>query len=187
MDETSRRLLLLDLIRRLEPESRVFMTTLQKLPYFLQEAMGVPLGLRFVIHHYGPYSSDLAHSIDAMAATGTISIVRDPAGYGYWVSAGRREDAEEVVADALEARAQYEHQIDKLVSTLGKLQVDDLELLSTSHFVRKLLRQRGQPDDDQHVTAEVVGLKPKFGEQRIGDAVEQLEKIMAQLVVADHR
>ena len=188
MDESLRRSIILDLVSRLESQGRdVRMTSLQKLPYFLQEVLKVPLGLRFVMHYYGPYSSDLAHSIDAMAATGTLCISRDPTGYGYWVSASRREDAEEILADTEDGRAQYEVQLDVLVSTLGKLSLDDLELLSTSHFVRKLLRQRSQPDDDDRVAAEVVGLKPKFGRQRIGEAVSQLSEIVVQLETGDHR
>ena len=187
MDESLRRSIMLDLVHRLDSQGiRVTMTSLQKLPYFLQQVLGVPLGLRFVMHYYGPYSSDLAHSIDAMAATGTISIVRDPDGFGYWVHTTRREDSAEILADTEEARAKYEVQLDSLVSTMGRLSLDDLELLSTSHFVRKLLRQRGQPDDDDRVTAEVVGLKPKFGKERISEAVKLLDKIVVQLEARDH-
>jgi uncharacterized protein len=44
---------------------------LQKVVFFLQAA-GCPLGCRFTLHHYGPYSRDVADVCDEMVAVGLL-------------------------------------------------------------------------------------------------------------------
>jgi uncharacterized protein YwgA len=173
---------MLDLVHRLESQGdRVTMTSLQKLPYFLQEVLKVPLGLRFVMHYYGPYSFDLAHSIDAMGAIGTMRVEHDPTGYGYWVHSADTDDAKEILAETEKERADYTESLKKVTRSLGGLQLWELELLSTCHFVRELLRRNNRPDDDETVAREVHSLKPRFSEQQIGGMLSKLDKIVAHL------
>lgn len=44
---------------------------LQKVVFFLQEA-GCPLDCRYTLHHFGPYSRDVADACDEMVAAGLI-------------------------------------------------------------------------------------------------------------------
>lgn len=44
---------------------------LQKVVYFLQQA-GCPLDCAYTLHHFGPYSLDVAHACDEMVAAGLI-------------------------------------------------------------------------------------------------------------------
>ena len=44
---------------------------LQKIVFFLQEA-GCPLGCRFTLHHFGPYSRDVADACDEIVAAGLV-------------------------------------------------------------------------------------------------------------------
>ena len=44
---------------------------LQKVVFFLQQA-GCPLDCRFTLHHFGPYSRDVADTCDEMVAAGLI-------------------------------------------------------------------------------------------------------------------
>lgn len=44
---------------------------LQKLVFFLQQA-GCPLQCQYMLHHYGPYSRDVADACDEMVAAGLI-------------------------------------------------------------------------------------------------------------------
>lgn len=44
---------------------------LQKVVYLLQEA-GCPLGCRFILHHFGPYSRDVADTCDEIVAAGLV-------------------------------------------------------------------------------------------------------------------
>src|SRR5437588_9583011 len=62
-------------------------TQLQKLVYFLQET-GVPLGYKFEIYHYGPYSFELADEVGSLDSLGVLSLVADPSGYGFHIYVG---------------------------------------------------------------------------------------------------
>jgi len=51
---------------------------LQKVVYLLQQA-GCPLDCRFTLHHYGPYSRDVADACDEMVAAGLVKESGGPA------------------------------------------------------------------------------------------------------------
>ena len=50
---------------------------LQKVVYFLQEA-GCPLNCRYSLHHFGPYSCDVADRCDEMVAAGLLEETARP-------------------------------------------------------------------------------------------------------------
>lgn len=50
---------------------------LQKVVYFLQEA-GCPLNCRFTLHHFGPYSREVADACDELVAAGLVSEIGGP-------------------------------------------------------------------------------------------------------------
>ncbi len=51
---------------------------LQKVVFFLQQA-GCPLDCQYTLHHYGPYSRDVADRCDEMVAAGLIDEAGGPA------------------------------------------------------------------------------------------------------------
>jgi uncharacterized protein YwgA len=51
---------------------------LQKVVFFLQQA-GCPLDCRFILHHFGPYSRDVADRCDEMVAAGLVEETGGPA------------------------------------------------------------------------------------------------------------
>lgn len=50
---------------------------LQKVVFFLQE-LGCPLDCHFILHHFGPYSRDVADICDEMVAAGLVDEERQP-------------------------------------------------------------------------------------------------------------
>jgi uncharacterized protein YwgA len=67
---------------------------LQKVVFFLQAA-GCPLGSRFTLHHYGPYSRDVADTCDEMVAMGLLQeeVTANAAGaqYSYRLTANAKQ------------------------------------------------------------------------------------------------
>ena len=61
-------------------------TKIQKITYFLQESVGVPLGYPFRMHYYGPYSDELDGVLSLTSSLGYIDINPDPNGFGYHVT-----------------------------------------------------------------------------------------------------
>jgi len=67
---------------------------LQKVVFFLQQA-GCPLNCHFTLHHFGPYSRDVADTCDEMVAAGLILEHGGPSGgsmqYAYSLAPATRQ------------------------------------------------------------------------------------------------
>ncbi|MDO9439201.1 macro domain-containing protein [Hydrogenophaga sp.] len=105
----------------------------QKLAYFLQEAGG-PLDLRFVKHHYGPYSDTLRHALNTMEG----HFIR---GLGDGVVEAEIEPTEDALAEADAFIAEQSHpalaaqvaRVSRLIE--GYQSSYGMELLASVHWV----------------------------------------------------
>ena len=143
-------------------------TQLQKLGYFLQEALDVPMGYSFRMYHYGPYGDALETDVSRLKLTGYIDIEPDSQGYGFHINS-KDESLDEwrVLAEP------YEEKIDSVIETFGGSPAYELELAATIHFVRKLL-----PDvPPEEVITRVKSLKPRFDEAYIRCRHSELERL----------
>ena len=145
-------------------------TKMQKISYFLQESVGVDLMYPFRMHYFGPYSEDLDSALSLTASIGLIGIEPDSQGFGFHLnlSNGQSEWSQEYdIATHPEIA-----QIDKAIDVLGKLEIYELELYATIHYIGgpKTARSKEQ-------TLETVKrLKPKFSDVQIGNAYDDLKK-----------
>ena len=140
-------------------------TKVQKIIYFLQEGLRVPLMYRFRMHHYGPFSEDIDSGISALQSAGYIEVTHDTQGYGYHITpvSGKQLPWDQELGE-------YKEEMTKAINALKVLDASDLELLATVHFVRHLLEEASKED----VLDNVSGLKPKFTRQTIQSAYDQL-------------
>ena len=145
---------------------------IQKILYFIQEALGVPLEYRFRMHHYGPFSEDIESDISVMRAVGYVDINVDVQGYGYHITPASEE---ELPWD--NETEKYREEILKAIAALGTLDASRLELFATVHFVQHLLDEPSKIK----VLDTVSRLKPKFTIDTIQSAYDQLVK--AHLIV----
>ena len=154
-------------------------TQLQKIVYFIQEAVEVPLGYSFRMHHYGPYSDDLDGDLSLTAAMGYVDINPDFQGYGYHITP--------TVTDTPiwpTSLAEHISDIRSTIDSLGSLETRRLELYATAHFVVQLDYTLSR---DQ-VIETVRGLKPKFSKHAIKEAFDELQSeglIQETISVAD--
>ena len=151
-------------------------TKIQKILYFLQESMGVPLKYRFRIHYFGPYSDEIDNALSLAKSLGRIDIQPDSGGFGYHVTP--------VVTDADESWQEYDvsedpeieisvENIDSTINILGQIDTPQIELYATIHFI-------GGPKSklSKKQTVETVKRKkPKFSERRIEDAYDALKRV----------
>ncbi len=145
-------------------------TKVQKITYFLQEAVGVPLKYLFRMHYYGPYSDDLDNVLILAQMVGYVEIKPDLDGFGYHVTPG--PESESRWADENDLTAEEVAAIDRATKILGGLETVELELYATIHMIGRT--GGGLSKDD---TLGTVGkLKPKFSKQRIDNAYRTLEK-----------
>ena len=113
-------------------------TKIQKVLYFLQESLGVPLNYRFRMHYFGPYSDEIDNALSLSKSLGRIDIQPDSGGFGYHVTPveidddtpwqdydpSKDSDIEISVAD-----------IDKTIGILAEIDTPQIELYATIHFV----------------------------------------------------
>ena len=170
MKESERAGFVVALVKALRRHGWAGKTHIQKTAYFAQEAASVDLDLRFVIHHYGPYSFELESLLQTLDSQNVLDVAREDDGYGYAVSVGER--AREVEIDtSLEAKAE------EVAGYFATLPTAELELLSTSYYVRKRL-----PGETREAwIAEVHRLKPRFTTDEISRAVDESGAIAQEL------
>ena len=139
-------------------------TKLQKILYFTQEEIGAPLGYRFRMHHYGPFSEAVDHDISFMRAIGQLEIQPDESGFGFHI-----RPASDDVLELDEEVNKFKSAMTTAIDKLGKLETPDLELWATTHFVQRLVKEPTR----NTVIENVSRLKPRFTPEKIETAYDQ--------------
>ncbi|MCE2404733.1 MAG: hypothetical protein J4F43_06210 [Dehalococcoidia bacterium] len=145
-------------------------TKIQKITYFLQESVGVPVTYPFRMHYYGPYSDDLDGVLSLAQMLGYVEIKPDSDGFGYHVTPGSGSVAERFGGYNLPT--DMVGSIDRATKTLGSLETAELELYATIHFIG---RSREELPRDE-ILETVHRLKPKFSKDTIDQAYESLSR-----------
>ena len=142
-------------------------TRVQKLCYFLQEALNVPTQYAFKMHHYGPYAEAVETDIARLKLAGYVNIEADLQGYGFHIPS-----IDEPLEEWNHYIESFGDAIRKILSVWGSRQTNELELAASIHFVQKLLPGI-EPDE---MLKRVKALKPKFGETFIQHQYAELKK-----------
>ena len=131
---------------------------LQKLVYFLQEAMAVPTKYPYRMHHYGPYAEALETDTARLRFAGYVDIKPDEQGYGFHITPadGPREEWKDLLEPHREA-------IDRVIGVFRCRPSYELELAATIHYMESL-RPNWQSD---RLLSLVRALKPKFDESYV--------------------
>lgn len=103
---------------------------LQKVVFFLQQA-GCDLGCQYTLHHFGPYSRDVADACDEMVAAGLVIETGGPQGGAMQYSYTLKPDIRDSVKMTPEPQVERFHSLGKELIELGIWQ---LELGSTILF-----------------------------------------------------
>jgi hypothetical protein len=169
MREQQQEVFLVNLIRALEQNnSWCGETHIQKCAFFLQEGLGVPLNLEFVLYKHGPFSFDLRDLLGGMRAKLLIDVRPQPVPYGPSLSPGA--SAEGLRARYPKITRTYARHIDFVAKQLGRNDVVALERIGTALYVRREHPDLS-PDDLGRV---VTQLKPHI---RGADAVAAAQEV----------
>lgn len=146
-------------------------THIQKSAYLLQELLGVPLELEFILYKHGPFSFDLRGVLTSMRADGLLQV--KPRGY-YGPSLQATKTAEELVQRFPMTMKRYEAAISFVAKRLGSRGVTDLEQLATALYVTKEL---GNNVDNKKRIRLMTTLKPHITEEQAQKAFEEFDAI----------
>jgi uncharacterized protein YwgA len=147
-------------------------THVQKAFYFVQDLMGVPAELVFVLYKYGPFSFDLRDDLNVMITEGLLALRTRPYPYGPSLastSAGLalRDASRELVG-------RYSRRIEFVAERLGNKGVADLERLATALFV---LKERGG-QNWSGLETRIHELKPHVSPSQAALAVQELRTMV---------
>jgi uncharacterized protein len=163
--------LLVDIAARLYGKKTLGKKALQKLVYLLQELEHVPLGYRFRFFTYGPFSDDLAYTLDVVESMGGLNVAYDQGANAYEITPGPA--AARLTEKGKDLLSRYHSAVDRLVERFGEHTAKELELIATIVY---LLDKRGDMNVEA-LTRAVLELKPKYDDRRVRRAVEDLLRI----------
>jgi uncharacterized protein YwgA len=171
MEEKGRFKLIQYLVGKLTVPGKV---KIQKVIYFLQEACDVDLGYKFFMHYYGPYSNELNDTLQEMKAKSLLQftlVIYPSSYYGYDIKI-----PDEKASEAVQLPKKIQDKADKIIALFNTEDAQNMELLSSTHFVRSILKEQGKEFDKESVVDEVQLLKPKFEQGKITEAYEELQQ-----------
>ena len=146
-------------------------THIQKVVFFLQELTGVPLGFRFVLYHYGPFSFDLREDLIGLRAESFLGIeVYESYGPRYRLRA-RASLLRKGFPKTLE---RFNPEIDFVVAKLGGANAAKLERVATALYIRLNEPHIGSVKDRAH---KLVQYKPHIQLEIAIRAVQECDSI----------
>ncbi len=140
---------------------------LQKLIYLIENIGDVPLGYEYIIHLYGPFSESLDDDIRGLTRDGFLEYEQKNSFYTVDVTISGRNELSNLSLD-------YESQIENVLKIFGSKSPSDLELITTTHYVKSSLEDTVE---DQTVK-NVVGLLNggKFSKDDIQNAIDEIRR-----------
>ena len=143
-DGTTRKVLIVALLERLRRHGAYCSeTSVHKALFLAQSLFDVPLGIRWTLHHYGPYSPGLRAELQHLCHSGVLeSIPESDAGPHLDVRDQGRRLVTANAADVL----RWAPQLDVVAGRLAPLKVHDLEAVATAWWVTQTAQDASMPD-----------------------------------------
>ena len=149
----------------------------QKIVYFIQEAVGIDLDYSFSFYHYGPYSEKLERDIQLMELNNLISTSSDPKGRGYEIHLNE-EEAKELIEGCSSFLKTNQKVIARVLRDFGKFKPSPLGLYATIHFVYKDIKEQNCKSDIKGKVVNIVKkMKPKFQLSFISESYDELVEL----------
>ena len=161
----------LELASRLEGKSPQFgKTALMKMAYLLQELYEVPLGYRFSLYTYGPYSAEVLADLEYSNLLHQVNVNYLGEEGGFKITPGEKVGCPGKQEGTIN---EFSDELNKLVEHFGAFNARELELRTTSIFLWKRIHPT-KPENLNSVVQTVRHLKPHFSEMTIRSAINNL-------------
>ena len=154
-----------------EAKRAVGRTAVMKFVYFLQILRGVPLGYRFSLYTYGPFSqevlADLAQAESKRLVKNTL-VAYANGNHGYQIEAKTQKTKPAIHG--------YRDDIRWVLDRFADCSAGDLEMASTIIFVDRSLKQRNGTMQLTEIVQKVHAIKPHLAQDRVEREGERLKK-----------
>lgn len=151
-------------------------TTLQKVLYFLQ-VRGVPVRYKFDVHHFGPFCAEILQDAEWLSA---FDVIEDNSDSPEKHSDYRITDSGAKLLDTFAQDLQsHRATVKSIVSALVPMDTDELELISTLHYVfREIAASKEESPSREEVKTRFKEFKKsKFQDARIDSAWERMIQV----------
>lgn len=154
-------------------DSWVGETHLQKGVYLLQDMLGVPMDVEYVLFKHGPFSFQLREELGAMRADDILKIVpqRPPYGPRLYSDDGAKRLQEKFPKTLIK----YEPQLDWIADHLGDKGVVELEKLATAFWVTEELGRASEVGERADLLQQY---KPHFDDRVCVEAVTEIDAML---------
>ena len=142
-------------------------THIQKATYFLQEMLGVPISLKFILYKHGPFSFELRNLLSEMEADQFVRWEPRQPPYGPCLVPGLNS---ELLLAGTRSDQNYSRQIEFVSEKLAEKRVVELEKLATALYV-------SSSTDPSHRAVKINALKPHISLQEADTALSQVAAI----------
>lgn len=149
---------------------------LQKIVHLIQELGGVDAGYRFSFYTYGPYSIGLAGDLDVVEALNAVSVIYNSVDNYYLIGPGPEND--HMIEKGKRFFDKNQAAINRVLETFEGRLAKDLELVSTVAYLRRHA-PAGEFADDTKLSVRVKALKPKYTENQISKAIDEVRNFLA--------
>jgi len=147
-------------------------THIQKAAYVLQEGLGVPLDVEFILYRRGPFSFDLRDELTAMRADGLLKVRPRPAPYGPSLDATTQSQSlRERLRNTIK---RFQEQVLFVAERMGDKTASELERLSTAYYV---IHSDMPGADTIQQAARIAELKPHVGEEQAVEALHAVARM----------
>lgn len=146
-------------------------TAVQKLTYFTK-VLGVPVPCSFGIYTYGPYSDQVTFTVASLLAD---DVIEDKSRRQERSNYKPGPNSQQLLFEFADYLGPYEERINRVVTALGKLRPNQLELVSTLHFIASRQKQIHKNLSEESVLGEFKTIKgDKFRDRDIRACYDRL-------------
>lgn len=173
--ENDRRAMVLTLLKALHARgSWCGETHIQKCAYFLQEGVGVPLDLDYVLYKHGPFSFALRYLLGEMRADLLVDVCPHPP-FGPTLRVSPSGEA--FLTRDLNAPTRFSTRIAYIAERMATRGVAELERLGTALYVFREAPNRPAEDQVQRITE----LKPHIPTNLARAAVDEIRSFLSEV------
>lgn len=161
--------------RSIQPGHKLGKKALQKLVHLVSEIADVPVGYKFRLYTYGPFSRELATDVDILDSLDALTVSFSAERNGYEISADAH--AEDFINKAEGYIEAYREGIDKILKEFGPRLAKELELSSMLTFIIKenLVDNIG---DDAKVVGKFLEIKPHYSKSQVEEGLVEIRQLL---------
>lgn len=148
---------------------------LQKLVHLSSELRGVPVGYKFELYTYGPFSRELAGDVDLLDSMGLISVEFDSSRNGYEIKP--EESSEELFSKSGDFISTFGGDLDFVVDKFGGRLAKELELSSMVAFIIK--NKLADVNDDDAIIDKFLEIKPHYQRPEVLKGLCEIKELLS--------